>query len=49
METFIYWSGSIGQEFTDALSERARAGVKVDLMMMDWLGNWGSIAISSRK
>ena len=26
-ETFIYWSGRIGQEFADALSERARAGV----------------------
>ena len=25
-ETFIYWSGSIGREFAEALSERARAG-----------------------
>lgn len=28
-ETFIYWSGSIGSEFAEALSERARAGVSV--------------------
>ena len=26
-ETYIYWSGSIGKEFTEALIERARAGV----------------------
>jgi len=37
-ETFIYWSGSIGQEFTDALSDRARAGVKVHVLI-DWLGS----------
>ena len=24
-ETYIYWSGDIGQKFTDALAERARA------------------------
>jgi cardiolipin synthase len=36
-ETFIYWSGEIGDEFADALSERARAGVKVHVLM-DWLG-----------
>ncbi|MEO8807299.1 MAG: cardiolipin synthase B, partial [Burkholderiaceae bacterium] len=28
-ETYIYWSGDIGQEFADALAERARQGVKV--------------------
>ena len=28
-ESYIYWSGSIGREFAEALSERARAGVKV--------------------
>jgi len=27
-ETYIYWSGEIGRKFSDALSERARAGVK---------------------
>ncbi len=36
-ETYIYWSGKIGQEFSDALSERARAGVKVHVML-DWVG-----------
>jgi cardiolipin synthase len=29
-ETYIYWSGAIGKEFADALSERARAGVKIE-------------------
>lgn len=37
-ETFIYWSGRIGQEFADALAERARAGVKV-LILLDWAGS----------
>ena len=37
-ETYIYWSGAIGQEFADALSERARAGVAVKLMI-DWAGS----------
>jgi len=37
-ETFIYWSGSIGSEFTNALAERARAGVKVHLLL-DWIGS----------
>lgn len=36
-ETFIYWSGAIGQEFADALSERARAGIKVSVLL-DWVG-----------
>jgi cardiolipin synthase len=27
-ETYIYWSGSIGRELSEALAERARAGVK---------------------
>ncbi len=37
-ETFIYWSGSIGDEFSNALSERAQAGVKVHVLL-DWLGS----------
>ena len=37
-ETYIYWSGSIGEEFSDALSERARAGVPVKVMI-DWFGS----------
>ncbi len=37
-ETFIYWSGAIGREFADALAERARAGVKVHVLI-DWVGS----------
>jgi len=37
-ETYIYWSGEVGQEFADALVERARAGVKVKVMV-DWMGS----------
>jgi cardiolipin synthase len=37
-ETFIYWSGDIGTEFATALSERARAGVKVHVLL-DWVGS----------
>jgi cardiolipin synthase len=37
-ETYIYWSGGIGKAFADALSERARAGVKVHVLL-DWLGS----------
>ncbi len=37
-ETYIYWSGSIGHEFSEALAERARAGVKVHLML-DFIGS----------
>ena len=37
-ETYIYWSGAIGKQFSDALSERARAGVKIH-MIVDWAGS----------
>ncbi len=37
-ETYIYWSGAIGREFADALSERARAGVRVHVLL-DWIGS----------
>jgi cardiolipin synthase len=37
-ETYIYWSGEIGQQFADALSERARSGVKVHVLL-DWVGS----------
>ncbi|WP_181123465.1 phospholipase D-like domain-containing protein [Xanthomonas arboricola] len=37
-ETYIYWSGEIGREFSQALSERARAGVKVRVTI-DWGGS----------
>ncbi len=36
-ETYIYWSGSIGKEFSKAISERARSGVQVHLLL-DWVG-----------
>lgn len=36
-ETYIYWSGQIGQQFADALSERALAGIKVHVIL-DWMG-----------
>lgn len=32
-ETFIFYEGKIGREFTDALVDRARAGVKVHLLI----------------
>ncbi len=38
METYIYWAGEIGEQFAAALSERARAGVKVHLLV-DWVGS----------
>lgn len=37
-ESFIYWSGTTGEAFAEALVERARAGVKVHLLV-DWLGS----------
>jgi cardiolipin synthase A/B len=36
-ETFIYWSGSVGRHFANALAERARAGVRVHVLL-DWVG-----------
>ena len=38
IETYIYWSGDIGKQFADALSERARAGVRVHVLL-DWVGS----------
>ncbi|MES2316363.1 MAG: phospholipase D-like domain-containing protein [Pseudomonadota bacterium] len=37
-ETYIYWSETIGAEFSTALIERARAGVKVHVML-DFIGS----------
>lgn len=37
-ETYIYWSGRIGQEFSTALAERARSGVAVNVTI-DWAGS----------
>lgn len=39
-ETFIYWAGDIGQQFADALCERAKAGVRVHVLL-DWIGSRG--------
>jgi cardiolipin synthase len=37
-EMYIYWKGSIGEQFTAALAERAQAGVKVHVLI-DALGS----------
>jgi cardiolipin synthase len=37
-ETYIYWSGEVGKAFAQALSERARAGVRVHVIL-DWIGS----------
>ena len=37
-ETYIYWSGAVGQAFVDALTERARAGVSTHVLL-DWVGS----------
>ena len=37
-ETYIYWSGEIGKAFADGLAERARAGVRVHVLL-DWVGS----------
>ncbi len=37
-EIYIYWKGEIGTRFTEALIDRAKAGVKVHLLF-DWLGS----------
>jgi len=44
LETYIYWSGGIGEEFAQALIERARAGVAVHVLV-DW---WGAEDIRER-
>jgi cardiolipin synthase len=38
LESYIFWSGEIATAFADALSERARAGVPVHVVV-DWLGS----------
>src|SRR5688572_8015875 len=37
-ETYIYWSGEVGEDFSEALIERADAGVRVHVLL-DWLGS----------
>jgi cardiolipin synthase A/B len=38
LETYIYWSGEVGKQFSAALAERARSGVKVHILV-DWAGS----------
>jgi cardiolipin synthase len=38
LETYIYWSGRIGKEFAETLSDRARAGVATHILL-DWVGS----------
>jgi cardiolipin synthase len=37
-ESYIYWSSSVGRQFTAALAERARAGVRTHVLI-DWAGS----------
>lgn len=37
-ETYVYWSGDIGRQFADAIAERARAGVRAQVLL-DWVGS----------
>ena len=37
-ETYIYWEGEVGRRFAEALSERALAGVEVNVTI-DWAGS----------
>ncbi len=37
-ETYIYWSGKIGRELSEVLADRARAGVRVHVLL-DWVGS----------
>jgi len=39
--TFVYWRGDVGTRFADSLADRARAGVRVRVL----LDAWGSSAI----
>ncbi|MFE7767258.1 phosphatidylserine/phosphatidylglycerophosphate/cardiolipin synthase family protein [Streptomyces sp. NPDC057438] len=45
MMTFVYWRGDIAREFAEALAERARAGVRVRLL----LDGFGSRLIESEQ
>ncbi len=37
-ESYIYWSGEVGKEFAEALAQRAKAGVRVHVLL-DWVGS----------
>jgi cardiolipin synthase len=47
-ETFIYWRGDVATQFTEALVERAKAGVKVH-MIVDAVGSGAKIDRDSVK
>jgi len=47
MECYIFKKGEIGDAFIDALCERARAGVRVTIVL-DAIGSFGAIRQSSR-
>jgi cardiolipin synthase len=38
VEAYIYWAGEVGAQFADALAERARAGVRV-MVLLDAVGS----------
>ncbi len=38
-ESYIYWKGDVGRKFADAIAERAKAGVKVHVLL-DWAGSY---------
>jgi cardiolipin synthase len=43
-ECYIFADDDVGREFAAILAERARAGVKV-AVVVDWLGSWSSLRI----
>ena len=47
-ETYIYWSGDIGNQFAEALADRAKNGVKCHVLL-DWLGSYKADASLIRK
>ena len=47
MECYIFKAGEIGDRFIDALSERARAGVRVTIVM-DAIGSFGAFRKSAK-
>src|SRR5438128_12241045 len=48
MVCYIFRTGAIGDQFIDALSERARAGVRVSIVM-DAIGSFGAIYRAGRR
>lgn len=48
MECYIFKRGQVGEQFVDALAERARAGVRVTLVM-DAVGSFGAFHQSAKR